>query len=112
MHFLNSIPEIISQRHWSKNLHIHPGKCNDLFLICPLNPFNNGVSIKPGPAELMRIICAAYSGAAVCVSPITTCLAAAYPATPAKPTKPKMDETFTILPSSFFSMALYRYLLS
>ncbi len=26
MHFLSSIPEIISQRHWSKNLHIHLGK--------------------------------------------------------------------------------------
>src|SRR5580658_7082339 len=57
-----------------------------------------GVSVNPGHTALIRIPFLAFSRAAVFVSPITPCLLALYAAAPTEPTKPRIDDMFTMAP--------------
>src|SRR5271157_1250770 len=57
-----------------------------------------GVSTAAGHIALIRILFRAFSNAADFVSPITPCLLALYAPAPAEPTRPVIEDIFTIAP--------------
>src|SRR5207244_3365998 len=70
----------------------------------PVNRFNISVSIGPGATALTRTPNAGASSAADFVSPSTACLLAVYIDAPGAAFDPMVDDRFTILPCSCYSI--------